>query len=172
MKRAVVPFGNDTLRLRLIGESDLALTRAWRNRDQVRVWFKTSAPISPEQHQAWFESYRERDDDFVFIIEAEGESVGQASVYGIDWHQGVAEIGRFLVAPEWQGRGYIGRACEALVAFCGGAVGLTYLFLEVLDGNSRAISLYERNGFCVRSRDDGLVRLDLRLARARPQVSG
>src|SRR5688572_28340280 len=87
-KRPLPPITSANVRLRLIGQSDLATTRAWRNQDDIRKWFLTSSVISPEQHESWFAQYRDRDDDFVFIIE-ETETlcrpVGQVSIYGIDW---------------------------------------------------------------------------------------
>ena len=36
-----------------IAEADLPLTRAWRNRDEIRRWFRTSDPIGEAQHAAF-----------------------------------------------------------------------------------------------------------------------
>jgi diamine N-acetyltransferase len=162
MKRPLAPIGAGRVRLRLIEAADLPTTLAWRNRDEVRVWFKTSVLLTPEQHQGWFERYRERDDDFLFVVEAEGQPVGQVSVYGIDWQSGQAEVGRFLAAPQASGQGYMRDACAALFAFCRDGFGLRYLFLEVLADNARAIELYRHQGFIEEQRYDGLVRMGLR----------
>src|SRR5665213_1908803 len=110
MKPNLQPFGNATIQLRLITEADLDLTIGWRNREDVRRWFKNSQIITIEQHRAWFAQYAPRNDDFVFIVEALGRPVGQASVYGIEWEKGSAEVGRFIAAPGASGRGYIGMA--------------------------------------------------------------
>jgi diamine N-acetyltransferase len=163
MKRPLPPFGNGTVRLRLAEAGDLPMTLAWRNREDARVWFKTSAMLAWETHLAWFERYLERDDDFLFIVEAGGRPVGQASAYGIDWATKEAEIGRFLAAPEAAGKGYIAAACAELLRFCAAPFGLRYLFLEVLENNQRAIRIYRRNGFAEESRRAGLVRMGLRL---------
>lgn len=157
MKRNAAPFGNDVVRLRLIEEKDLETTLSWRNRDDVRGWFKTSSLISLEQHRVWYQDYRKRDDDFLFVIEADNRPVGQASVYGIDWNSLRAEIGRFLVAPGEGGKGYISQACGQLVRFCAETFGLTYLFLEVLENNEKAIRVYKRNGFVEEQRHGGLI---------------
>lgn len=169
MKRTLQPFGNDTIQLRLITESDLDLTLGWRNRDDVRCWFKKTHVIAKDHHWAWFGHYADRDDDFVFIVEALGRPVGQASVYGIDWEKGSAEVGRFIAAPEANGRGYIGMACAELLRFCRTSLHLNFVFLEVKENNERAIRLYARNGFREEGRAQGLIRMTLSLV---PCVEG
>jgi diamine N-acetyltransferase len=163
MKRTVKPFGNTVVQLRLIAEGDLDTTLGWRNRDDARIWFKNSQTITPDQHRAWFSQYTAWDDDFLFVIENEGVPVGQASVYGIDWEGGVAEVGRFLVAPEACGRGYIGIACGELLRFCADSLKLKSVFLQVKENNQRAIRIYARNGFLEESRAGGLLRMSCRL---------
>jgi diamine N-acetyltransferase len=159
MKQSIQAFGNTAVQLRLIAEADLDMTMSWRNRDDVRVWFKDSQLITGEQHRAWYSRYSTRDDDFVFVVEAQGRPVGQASVYGINWEDGSAEIGRFVVAPEARGRGYIGLACAELLWFCGETLNLKHLFLEVKENNERAIKIYVRNGFHELSRAEGMIRM-------------
>lgn len=163
MKPDIAPFGSPALRLRLLKPSDLDMTLAWRNRDDARVWFKTSTLLSQEQHRAWFTHYSDKDDDLIFILESQGHAVGQASVYGIDRAQAQAEIGRFLVAPEHSGRGHIRHACGELIRFCTQELGLQYLFLEVLENNLRAIGIYNSHGFQEESRHHGLIRMGLHL---------
>lgn len=165
MKRAIAPFGNHAITLRLAEERDLPTTLAWRNRDDARVWFKTSDPLTMEQHAGWFRRYQDKDDDFLFVVEADGQLVGQAAVYDIDWSAGTAEVGRFLVAPEAAGRGLIGQACQLLVECCEKTLGLSYLFLEVFENNQRAIRVYDRNGFTEEKRYDGLIRMARSAAR-------
>jgi diamine N-acetyltransferase len=159
MKRNIAPFGNDIVRLRLIEEADLETTLLWRNRDEVRVWFKTSMPLTWEQHYGWFQRYLSKDDDFLFVIEVAGKLVGQASVYGIDWATGRAEVGRFLAATECGGKGYIDQACAELILICADTLALEYIFLEVLENNTRAVRLYMHNGFVEEQRYDGLIRM-------------
>ncbi len=159
MKQSIQPFGNAEVRLRLITEADLDLTVSWRNRDDVRIWFKDSQLITGEQHRAWYSRYASRDDDFVFVVETQGRPVGQASVYGIRWAESRAEIGRFVVAPEARGRGYIGLACTELLRFCGETLNLKHLFLEVKEDNDRAINIYLRNGFREEAKAEGIIRM-------------
>ena len=53
-KRELSAIG-DGCRLRLLTESDLPQTLAWRNRDHVRRWFLHSDLVTPEAHRGWFE---------------------------------------------------------------------------------------------------------------------
>jgi diamine N-acetyltransferase len=164
VKRKLQPFGNSIVQLRLIREADLNTTLAWRNQDGARIWFKTTRTLTPEQHAAWFDQYIQRDDDFLFIVEADGRPVGQASVYGINQEESVAEIGRFLVAPEAAGRGYMSLACGELLRCCADTLGLRSVFLEVRKENERAIRIYARNGFIGEEIADGFLRMTLVLS--------
>jgi len=164
-KPVLLPYQSEAMTLRPIGAADLPDTLAWRNRDEARVWFKSSARLTMEQHQAWFQAYLLRDDDQHFIVEAEGRRVGQASVYRIDTEKSTAEIGRFLVSPDHAGHGHIDRACGALIALCKERLGLSYLYLEVYEANERAMRLYAHHGFSPESTNDGLVRMGLHLGR-------
>ncbi len=87
--------------------------------------------------------------------------VGQVSVYEVQWDKGCAEIGRFLVAPDSSGKGYMMAACKALICLCTNVLNLQYLFLEVIETNDRAIRLYKRLGFLEEQRYSGLVRMGL-----------
>jgi len=163
MKRSIPPFGDEFISLRLIEESDLETTLSWRNRDDARVWFKTSSQLTLEQHQAWFHRYLNKDDDFLFVVEAGGKLVGQASVYDIHWNEGTAELGRFLAAPEARGKGWISDACGELMEFCRANLGLSYLYLEVIETNEKAIRVYKRNNFGEERHYDGLIRMSCSL---------
>lgn len=161
MKQKIAPFGDGTIVLRLMEERDLKTILDWRNRDDARVWFKTSDKLAFDRHLAWYKSYLRKQDDFFFLVEVGGRPVGQCGIYDIDQDAGSAEIGRFLIAPDMAGRGYITRSCAELVRFGTHVLKLPYVFLEVMEQNTRAIGLYARCGFVEESRSDGLVRMGL-----------
>lgn len=160
MKTGIAPFAHNGVCLRLLEERDLPHTLAWRNGDAARIWFKTTAIIFPEQHLAWFQTYAAKDNEYVFIVEAALPQLGQASVYNIDSKAGSAEIGRFLVAPEHSGKGYMDAACAALIELSQKCLALKHLYLEVLSNNHRAIRLYEHHGFSAILRKDNLLRME------------
>lgn len=162
MKQLIEPFGDGTVTLRLMEERDLTTILDWRNRDEARVWFKTSAKLSFESHKNWYDHYRNKNNDFFFLVEARAEPVGQCAIYDIDLDAGSAEIGRFLAAPNMDGHGYMTRCCSELVRFGTGTLNLPYLFLEVMEQNEKAIKLYKRCGFKEERRSGGLIRMGLR----------
>ncbi len=152
--------------LRLLAEDDLEMTLAWRNRDDVRRWFKQSDVISLENHRAWFNKHQLVDDAFMFVVEENetGAPVGQVSIYAIDREVGEAEVGRFIAAPGISGKGYIREAISALVQFAFNELSLQRVYLEVLADNARAIRLYESLGFRKHGEHDGLLLMELRAA--------
>ncbi|MGO9108310.1 MAG: GNAT family N-acetyltransferase [Thermoguttaceae bacterium] len=95
-KRHITPLQTGRIRLRLLEEQDLPQTLAWRNQDHVRCWFFFSERLTLEQHAAWFARYRQRDDDFVFIIE-EAERGGHGVASG---HKDcTVGVGQYAVRP-------------------------------------------------------------------------
>ncbi len=159
MKQPIAPFGDGTVVLRLMEQRDLDVILAWRNRAEARVWFKNSDKIAFDAHIAWYEKYLLKEDDYFFLVEVNGVPVGQCAIYGIDNDARRAEVGRFLVAPEMAGNGYIGRSCAELVRFGAEVLKLSYLFLEVMEQNTKAIRLYTRQGFVEEGRSGGLIRM-------------
>jgi RimJ/RimL family protein N-acetyltransferase len=150
-KRAIAPLVEGRVRLRLLQEADLPLTLGWRNDDENRRWFFSSDPIAPDQHRRWFERYRDRDDDFVFVIE-ELETlerpVGQLSVYDVDWAAGRAEFGRLLIGDrEARGLGLAELATARLMDEAIDAWGLREIRAECLTENVRAIRVCVAAGF-------------------------
>lgn len=165
-KTLIDPLVNGRVRLRLLEEADLAMTLAWRNQDHIRRWFVTSDVITPEQHRAWFENYRERDDDFVFVIE-ETESmrrpIGQAAIYRIDRERRRSEFGRMLIGDDRaRGQGLAQLATHALLEWAFDQLAMQQVDLEVLPDNRAARAIYERCGFEVDSATADIVRMSKR----------
>lgn len=162
MKQAYPPFAAGSHRLRLLAEADLPFTLAWRNRDGARQQFGTADVLQWDQHAGWFTRYLDKADDLVFIVEeaATQARVGQVAIYGIDTVAGKAEIGRFVVAPEFQGQGLMRQGIEALMGFAREALGLASVYLLVRDTNERAHRLYVQLGFTEVSRADGMITME------------
>jgi diamine N-acetyltransferase len=150
-KRTIAPLAGGRIRLRLLEEADLPTTLAWRNQDDIRRWFFTSAVITPEQHRAWYDAYRTRDDDFVFVIEEIGElnrPVGQVALYRIDWNERRGELGRLMIGDrDAQGRGLARMATMRLVDEALNGWRLREVYLECVPDNSRALAVYKACGF-------------------------
>lgn len=143
-------------------EEFLLETLLWRNRSEIRRWFKSADELSFDQHQNWFHDYYlKKQDDFVFLVRdrVTGAHVGQVSIYRVDHAEKKAEVGRFIGAPAYQGKGYIRKACIELISFAFNVMGLTQLQLEVLCENERAIALYKSLGFSEVNDCEGLKRM-------------
>jgi RimJ/RimL family protein N-acetyltransferase len=169
-KRAITPLVNGPVRLRLLEEADLPMTREWRNQDHIRRWFFHSDVISPEQHLAWYAQYKQKDDDFVFVIEeteALKSPVGQIALYGIDRQRRSAELGRLLIGvPEAASKGLARLAVSRLVDEAFGEWGLSEVHLEVMSNNAAALAVYRACGFHAAPEDGAVVRM----TRVRPQT--
>jgi diamine N-acetyltransferase len=162
-KRTVPALAGDRVRLRLLEEADLPRTLAWRNQPHIRRWFVDSAEITPERHRQWFDGYRERDDDFVFIIEEAvppGRPVGQISLYRIDWERRRAECGRVLIGEaDANGRGLAGEATAVLIAHATRVWGIRAIEAEIFADNARSIAMFSAQGFRVDERRGPMVRM-------------
>ncbi len=139
----------DTVQLRPLHRRDLLKTLAWLNHPEARIWFKNSNLINENEHLAWFNRRASDSADLVFVVQrlADGVIVGQVSIYGIDNIRSVAEVGRFVSAPEYRGKGYMKTACRLLIKFAFEELKLRKLFLDVYCNNDRAINLYTSLGF-------------------------
>lgn len=162
MKQTYPPFMAGSLELRLLDETDLPFTLEWRNRDGARQQFGTADVLQWDQHVSWFKSYLDKADDLVFIIEdaTTHARIGQVAIYRIDTGASKAEIGRFVVAPEFQGQGLMRQGIEALIRFAREALGLESVYLLVRETNERARRLYAQLGFAELSRADDMVTME------------
>ncbi len=165
-KQHVSPIIGERVSLRLLIEADLPMTLAWRNQDHIRKWFFHSDVISWEQHQHWCTQYFQRDDDFIFVIEAMTDfhrPVGQIALYRIAWEQRRAEYGRLLIgAPDAVGKGLAKEATALLLAFAFRTLGLEEIELAVFKTNRAAIAIYQACGFREVSEHAGLTQMLLR----------
>lgn len=140
---AVVVDGDAVLRP--LRAADLELTRQWRNDPDTRRWFHSSDPITADGHRAWFDSYLDTDDDFVFVAEVAGEPVGQVALSDITPQD--AEFGRLVVDPARRGAGLSHRVILLCLRIADDEFRLPRVHLEVKPENDRAIRGYERAGF-------------------------
>lgn len=120
----------------------------WRtaNFDAFFTWIKPSE----DDVLQWLKRQEEIDNDIIFMIELPaGISVGQIALYGIDFYQNTAKIGRIIKGRKECPEGIMTLAAETLVRWGFGCLKLEKIFLEVFTDNERAVSLYKRLGFRV-----------------------
>jgi UDP-4-amino-4,6-dideoxy-N-acetyl-beta-L-altrosamine N-acetyltransferase len=73
-----------SITLRPIVASDKDQILRWRNAPHVAEYMYTNHEIAQDEHDRWFARALSRDDAKYWIIEADGEGVGLASIYAID----------------------------------------------------------------------------------------
>ena len=153
MKRRLEPFAFGGLRFRLLAEADLPMTLRWRNQERVRSRFFHSRKLTMESHLQWYRAYLERDDDFVFIVEAPpplGRPIGQVSIYTVDWDAGRAELGRLMVGEEEAlGRGFGRMMVEGLSRHALGSLGLRELYARVKADNEASLRSFLASGYAL-----------------------
>jgi RimJ/RimL family protein N-acetyltransferase len=168
-KREIPPVEYDRIRLRLLEEKDLILTLKWRNQDHIRRWFFHSDLISYEQHKSWFQKYRKKDNDFVFIIEQATQNnrpVGQVALYNIDWTTGQGEFGRLMIGEkDAAGIGLAFAATQAALLIAQKYLNLRELYLEVYQDNHRAIKIYQSAGFTIKLNYSDILKMIIKLER-------
>jgi len=162
-KKSLPVIESERLCLRPLTAADLPMTLSWRNQDAIRKWFFHSEIIRPEQHRVWFESYQEKDNDFVFVIEERivlQRPVGQVSLYNIDWDKKRAEFGRLMIGdPEACGLGLAKEATRILIEFAERELGLQEVYLEVYADNLPAVAVYCACGFSVTEVKEGVLHM-------------
>jgi len=150
-KQTLAPLIGDGIRLRLLQAEDLATILAWRNREDTRHQFIHSEIITWENHLSWWEGYKSKANDFVFIIEETQQlnrPVGQVSLYNMDLEKSEAEYGRLMIGDnEARGKGLARRATGLLISWAFNSVDLKRIYLEVFMNNTVAVNLYRRCGF-------------------------
>ena len=152
-KHALAPYYDSSISLTPLQKKDLIETLRWRN--YYRKWFLDEMLVKLENHLSWYEDYMQKTNDFVFIVRDEVKNaVGQVAIYNVNWLERVGEFGRFVVNPDFSGRGYMKKACCALLKLCSELFDLQRISLVVKSNNARAIEIYKNCGFMIRQLAD------------------
>ena len=138
----LVPFTEDDID-RLIG---------WiRSEEELLRWTASSFafPLTREHIRQHMQESTARGDRLIFkAVETEtGEVRGHIELGGIDRRNSSLRIGRVLIDPNAQGRGFGAAMMRKALAIAFDQLGVHRVELGVFDINPRAIALYERVGF-------------------------
>ncbi len=140
----------DRIELVSVREEYIFKIMKWKNDESIRKWFLSNGGIDEEQQRIWFNRYKERQDDIMFIIKVkeDGEIIGSVALYSIDFEEKNCEFGRMAIG-EWQylGKGYAKEAIKIICRYAFEKLKMKNIYLEVLNSNERAIKLYEKIGF-------------------------
>lgn len=137
------------LALRPLDSNDIMLLMSWRNKPEIRTRFVFSDVITAEKQRLWFDSYCEKQDDVMFIVDELDEwhgPIGAAALYGI--HEGRAEFGRLMIGLEMARGRRFGVLITRMVCHVGfSQMKLREIYLHVFADNLSARKIYETLGF-------------------------
>lgn len=134
-------------RLRPVAEDELELMRSWRNAPTVRANMYTRHEISAQEHLAWWQRTRQRDDQQYYMYENAGSPLGVVAFTMIDLTNSNCSWAFYAAPAAPRGTGSNMEFLALEHAF--GTVRLHKLFCEVLAFNSPVISLHRKFGFQV-----------------------
>ena len=141
----------DRVRLRALEREDLHTLVRWMNDPEVRENLMVYEPISTQAEERWLEGLVERDNDYVFGIEALIDQawvhIGNVGLHGIDRHHRRAEIGVVIGEKDSWGQGFGSEALALMMRFAFHELGLHRIELEVFETNLRAMKTYRALGF-------------------------
>jgi len=148
----------ERVRLRAIERSDIPTFVRWFNDPEVRRYLLMYTPMSHAQEERWFASTLERQDDFLFGIEArEADTwvhIGNLGLHRVDWRNRCALFGIVLGEKSYWGRGYGTEATRTMLRYAFDELNLHRVELETYAFNPRARRCYHKAGF----RDEGVRR--------------
>lgn len=136
----------EVVTLRPPRESDAAVAYAWDRDPELAAW-NGRAPISvsfPAARRDYLARWKDRGVK-TFIIEAEDEPIGMATLY--DFRRGGCELGIKIGPQKLRGRGYASEAVELLVDYAFADLGLQTVRGSTLVHNTRMRRVFEKSGF-------------------------
>lgn len=163
LKNEVKEFPSGELVFRLISNFDIETLRLWRNKEENRTKFIYNGIISSEQQINWYESYKIKNNDLMFIVSesSSGTLFATVSLYDIDFTNLSAEFGRIMIGEDdYKGKGLGAKSTSVIVNYAFEELNLAMVYLEVFSDNISAIRTYQKAGFIVKSEskiDDKLI---------------
>ena len=132
--------------LRPPNESDVEAAYAWDRDPELAAWNGRS-PISISLSAARRDYLARWDDPSVktFIMEAEGEPIGMATLY--DFRRDGCDLGIKIGPNSLRGKGYATEAVSLLLRYAFNTLGLRAVRGSTLAHNHRMQRVFEKNGF-------------------------
>ena len=128
-------------------------TRHWRNSDNVTRFFKIKE-ISYATHLAWLDSLKEvPPKNIAWVISYDSIFIGATYFHSIDYIRKSCDWGIYIYKDDFQNRG-IGKIVLTKSIEQAKNMKFKTIFLDVMDTNIRAITLYKKFGFFLCSTDN------------------
>jgi RimJ/RimL family protein N-acetyltransferase len=132
------------MKLEALHDEDSDALYDWINDRELVELSAIFRPVTRAEHDAWFAAVRSREDVVIFAIREDGRLVGTGQLL-LEGDE--AELRIRIGVADARGRGLGTQAVRALVAHGFDELGLTRVWLQVFDVNTRAIRAYEKAGF-------------------------
>ncbi|MEK4418463.1 GNAT family N-acetyltransferase [Bacillus sp. FSL K6-0268] len=147
----------ESICIREIEERDIELIRNWRNQDKIRQYFLNQNYITEQQQQEWFQMYKQKKDDKMFIIEKSGAKntrIGAFAFYYIDLHKHTAEFGRLMIGEEsFVGKGFGKQAVILACKYAFEQLNIEEIYVYILTHNTKVIQLHKDIGFVIEKKN-------------------
>jgi diamine N-acetyltransferase len=149
-ERPIVNVEGERVALGPLSRDLLPAYTRWRNDfTAMHTWDDPPWPVSLEERTAWFDRAFEATDTAHFTVyeRATWRAVGMASLDGIDFRHGTAELGLLIGEPEARNRGNGTEATRLVADYAFHGLGLHSVMLRVLSYNLAGLPAYAKAGF-------------------------
>jgi len=137
LSNSVVP----DVTLRSINETHIERLRKWKNKHRKAFFFRET--ISRQMQHEWFQEYLDRADDYMFVVQFKGMTIG---CMGFRYIDGEVDIYNVMLGIAAMGkRGIMGQALHILCNYAQQKY-QSLISVKVLQDNP-AIAWYKCNGF-------------------------
>ncbi len=109
------------------------------------AWLNYSYPITEQQIADRQKALKPHGEIYKAVYD--GDVVGTVELRNIDYKNGTAHIGNYLIDPQKTNKGYGTKAMETLVDMAFEKTSLHTITLKVFDFNTAAMHCYEKVGF-------------------------
>lgn len=142
-------FSLTSVVLRPVRNEDSHLLFEWINNRKLVVMNAPFRQISEVEHQQWFKSLNIRNDLAFFMIEDtdSGLAIGSCQLNKINNFHLSAELQIRIGRSDFQNKGAGSEAVRLLIEHGFAVLKLHRIMLHVFSTNSRAVHVYEKNGF-------------------------
>ncbi len=141
--------------LRALEIEDMEFLRAMINDGEMEHnvigW---SFPVSKYEQQKWYENTIQNKNNIRFIIEAEGKSIGLATLTNIDWKNRKASHGIKLFSDDIKCKGYGTDTVMTIMKYAFEELQLNRLYSTILEFNEASRKLYKKCGWT----EEGIIR--------------
>lgn len=140
--------------LRAAARGDEAKLLEWRNDPDVRASAFDESVVSPDRHHEWFENKLADPRCRIYIVEDEGQALGQARLDAVSADEAEVDI---ALARDARGRGLGAEALRSLAAIAAAELGVGRLRARVKAGNVASQRAFTAAGFAEAGRGEDVV---------------